>query len=280
MDVITRKLSLISLTKRLKGEGKTIGFVPTMGALHAGHLSLVRSARSENDVVVASVFVNPTQFNDKDDLENYPRSPEQDVALLEESGCDYAFLPTVEDIYPEEDMRVFDFGYAGSVMEGERRPGHFNGVARVVSKLFDAVTPHRAYFGQKDFQQVVIIKQLVQQLHYDVEIVTCPIVREADGLAMSSRNALLSAELREKAPLIYRTLKEAAGMAASIGVEELKAWVRKKIDECPGLKTDYFEIVDSIGLRPVQSWQESGVKVGCVAVYAGKIRLIDNVVIA
>jgi pantoate--beta-alanine ligase len=251
-----------------------------MGALHAGHLSLVKRARKENDVTIASVFVNPTQFNDKNDLENYPRSPEQDVALLEESGCDYAFLPGVEEIYPEEDKRVFDFGYAGSVMEGERRPGHFDGVARVVSKLFDIVNPDRAYFGQKDFQQVVIIRQLVQQLHYNVEIITCPIVRETDGLAMSSRNALLSAEQRACAPHVYQTLKRAAEMATSTSVEELKAWVTREIDTSPCLKTDYFEIVDSVGLRPVRSWQEEGEKVGCVAVHAGKIRLIDNIVIA
>jgi pantoate--beta-alanine ligase len=280
MDVITRKLSLISLTERLRDEWKTIGFVPTMGALHAGHLSLVKKSKEENDITIASVFVNPTQFNDKDDLENYPRSPERDVALLKECGCDYAFLPGMEEIYPDEDTRTFSFGYAGSVMEGERRPGHFNGVAQVVSRLFDIVSPDRAYFGQKDFQQVVIIRQLVQQSRYNVKIVVCPTVRETDGLAMSSRNALLSTDQRASAPRIYQTLKRAAEMTASTGVQELKAWVTREIDESPYLKTDYFEIVDSVELRPVQSWQEAGEKIGCVAVHAGKVRLIDNIIIA
>jgi pantoate--beta-alanine ligase len=279
MDVITKKMSLTSLTERLKSEGKRVGFVPTMGALHAGHISLVKACKQANDITIASIFVNPTQFNDKDDLARYPRSPEQDIALLKESGCDYAFIPSVEEIYPEEETRTFHFGYIENVMEGAKRPGHFNGVAQVVSRLFDIVSPHRAYFGQKDFQQVAIVRRLVQQLHYNIEIVTCPIVREPDGLAMSSRNLLLTPEQRANASHIYQTLQKSTRMIASFDVEELKAWVIQKINENPCLETDYFDIVDNIELRPVRSWQENNVKVGCVAVYAGKIRLIDNITI-
>jgi pantoate--beta-alanine ligase len=279
MDVITSKSSLTSLIERLKGEGKEIGFVPTMGALHAGHLSLVKASKQDNDITIASVFVNPTQFNDKEDLRRYPRTPEADRALLEGSGCDYTFMPSVEEMYPEEETRAFRFGYVETVMEGARRPGHFSGVAQIVSKLFDIVSPHRAYFGQKDFQQVAIIRQLVRQLHYTLKIITCPIVREPDGLAMSSRNALLDPAQRESAPRIYRALQKAVELAASLEVEEVKARVVQEINETPCLETDYFEIVDSVELRPVKSWRESGSKVACVAVYAGNVRLIDNIII-
>ena len=280
MDVITRNLSLISLTRRLKSEGKSVGFVPTMGALHAGHLSLVKASREANDVTIASVFVNPAQFNDRADLERYPRSPARDVELLLENGCDHAFLPPVEEIYPpgEERGREFDPGPAGQVMEGARRPGHFEGVTRVVSRLFDLVSPRRAYFGLKDFQQVVIVKSLARQFYRDVEIVACPIVREPDGLAMSSRNALLSPGERASAPRVYRTLLQASRLAGTLGVEELKRWVKREIDKDPLLETEYFEIVDGVEARPVLSWEEEGEKVGCVAVRAGNVRLIDNVI--
>jgi pantoate--beta-alanine ligase len=280
MEVITERLPLIALAERLKREGREIGFVPTMGALHEGHLSLVRRCRQENGVAVASVFVNPTQFNDEEDLRRYPRTPERDFELLEGCGCDYVFAPGVSEVYPEVDTRVFSFGYAEEVMEGARRPGHFNGVAQVVSKFFDMIGPRRAYFGQKDFQQVAIIRQLVERSGYDVEIVTCPIVREPDGLAMSSRNMLLPPACRKNVPHVFRTLQGAIELAHSLDVERVKEWTVGEIDRNPYLRTDYFEVVDSVGLHPVRSWNEEGVKIGCVAVFAGDVRLIDNVVIA
>ena len=206
-------------------DNKQVGFVPTMGALHAGHLSLVKRCREENDVCVVSVFVNPTQFNDKHDLETYPRTLDKDCALLETAGCDYVFAPSVEEMYPEPDTRTFDFGTVSAVMEGARRPGHFNGVAQIVSKLFYAVEPNRAYFGEKDFQQIAVIRAMVKQLQIPVEIVACPIVREADGLALSSRNVRLTPEQRQKAPLIARTLKESVTFAAGKSVQEVIDYV-------------------------------------------------------
>ena len=201
-----------------------MGLVPTMGALHEGHISLVKACKKGNDIAVVSVFVNPTQFNDKEDLKRYPRTLDKDVALLEKNGCDYVFAPSVEEMYPEEDTRVFNFGYVESVMEGAKRPGHFNGVGQIVSKLFDIVRPHRAYFGMKDFQQIAVIKNMVKQLHYDLEIVSCPIIRETDGLAMSSRNTLLEPEYRKNAPHIHKVLEEATHLTSQMNVEELKKY--------------------------------------------------------
>ena len=255
-----------------------MGLVPTMGALHEGHISLVKTCKEGNDVAVVSVFVNPTQFNDKEDLKRYPRTLDKDVALLEKNGCDYVFAPSVEEMYPEEDTRVFNFGYVESVMEGAKRPGHFNGVGQIVSKLFDAVQPHRAYFGMKDFQQVAVIKNMVKQLHYNLEIVPCPIIREADGLAMSSRNTLLEPEYRKNAPHIHAVLQEATKLTSEMSVDELKQWVTEEINKNPYLEVEYFEIVDDTELKTIRDWKENNVKVGCVAVYAGKIRLIDNIV--
>ncbi len=262
---------------REKAEGKKIGFVPTMGALHDGHLSLVKKASECCDVVVVSVFVNPTQFNDQQDLKRYPRVLYKDIALLETTACAYVFAPSVIEVYPEEDKRVFDFGHLDKVLEGAFRPGHFNGVAQVVSRLFAIVEPDKAFFGQKDFQQIVIIKEMVRQLKLNVEIVPCPIVRQDDGLALSSRNALLSEEQRKSAVLISKTLSEARNIASSKSVEELKQWVKDQIDSDPLLKTEYFEIVDDIHFMPVLSWSDPVNKVGCIAVYVGKIRLIDNI---
>lgn len=254
-----------------------IGFVPTMGALHAGHRSLVERARTENATVVVSVFVNPTQFNDKNDLVRYPRTPEADARLLEEAGADYVLMPSVEEIYPEPDARQFDFGAVDKVMEGATRPGHFNGVAQVVSRLFDIVRPARAYFGEKDFQQIAVIKAMVEQLSLPVEIVECPIVRGEDGLALSSRNALLDAEHRAAAPHIYRVMQQCAERSRSMTPAELRTWVAAEIERNPLLKVVYFDAVDAATMQSVESWEQSPRIQGCIAVMAGEIRLIDNI---
>ena len=254
-----------------------IGFVPTMGALHNGHRSLVERARKENDTVVVSVFVNPTQFNDKNDLKNYPRTPEADCAVLESAGADIVFMPSVEDIYPEPDTRVFDFGLVDKVMEGATRPGHFNGVAQVVSRLLALVNPARAYFGEKDFQQIAVIKAMVEQLNIDIEIVECSIVRGEDGLALSSRNELLTPEHRAAAPHIYATIKQCAKKMESMSPAELTEWVVATIDSNPLLKTIYFEAVDARTMQRVERWSDSERIQGCCAVQAGAIRLIDNI---
>ncbi|MBR5853186.1 MAG: pantoate--beta-alanine ligase [Alistipes sp.] len=254
-----------------------IGFVPTMGALHNGHKSLVERARKENDTVVVSVFVNPTQFNDKNDLKNYPRTPEADCAVLESAGADIVFMPSVEDIYPEPDTRVFDFGLIDKVMEGATRPGHFNGVAQVVSRLFTMVNPRRAYFGEKDFQQIAIIKAMVEQLNIDIEIVECAIVRGEDGLALSSRNELLTPEHRAAAPHIYATISQCAEKMKTMTPQELTEWVVATIDSNPLLKTIYFEAVDAKSMQRVEKWSDSERIQGCCAIQAGQIRLIDNI---
>lgn len=254
-----------------------IGFVPTMGALHEGHISLVSRARRECDTVVVSVFVNPTQFNDKTDLKNYPRTPEADAAMLAAAGVDFVLFPTVEEIYPEPDTRVFDFGKIDKVMEGATRPGHFNGVAQVVSRLFAIVEPDKAYFGEKDFQQIAVIRAMVRQLGLRVEIVDCPIVRDSDGLARSSRNMLLDKEHRAAAPHIYEVLSAAVGKVGEMSPAELSAWVTREVERNPLLKVIYFQAVDALSMQQVQSWDESERVQGCIAVQAGAIRLIDNI---
>ena len=256
---------------------KTIGFVPTMGALHQGHISLVELARKECDTVVVSVFVNPTQFNDKNDLKHYPRTPEADAALLEAAGVDYVLFPSVEEIYPEPDTRVFDFGQIDKVMEGATRPGHFNGVAQVVSRLFNIVEPTKAYFGEKDFQQIAVVRAMVAQLNLKVEIVDCPIIRDTDGLARSSRNTLLTAEHRVAAPHIYEVLSAAVAKVGELTPAELKAWVTAEVDKNPLLKVIYFEAVNALTMQSVDSWNECERIQGCIAVQAGDIRLIDNI---
>ncbi len=268
------------LQEKLEGlrSSGSVGFVPTMGALHHGHLSLVSKAVTENTSVVVSIFVNPTQFNDPNDLKHYPRTLEADLTLLQPTGCQLIFAPEPEEIYPEPDTRKFSFGNLEKVMEGEHRPGHFNGVAQIVSKLFEIVKPDKAYFGQKDFQQLAIIKNMVKQLGLYVEIIPCPIIREASGLAMSSRNELLSAEERQEAALIYQTLSEAQKLKNQKSVNEVKELVTEKINQSPWLTVEYFEVVDDENLQPVDSWDENNTKVGCIAVYCGKVRLIDNVV--
>ena len=254
-----------------------VGFVPTMGALHEGHLSLVKQAKKESDIVIASIFVNPTQFNDPRDLENYPRTLDEDLSLLASLETDAVFIPGVNDIYPEKDTRVFDFGNLENVMEGKFRPGHFNGVAQVVSKLFDLVKPHKAFFGQKDFQQLMIIKKLVEILNYPVEIIACPIIREKDGLAMSSRNRLLTPEQRAHAPIIHETLTLALSKKNRFTVAEMESWVITTINNDPFMEVEYFEIVNSDTLTPLGSWKDICPKIACVAVKIGSIRLIDNV---
>lgn len=254
-----------------------IGFVPTMGALHAGHRSLVERARRECATVVVSVFVNPTQFNDKTDLKNYPRTPEADLRLLEEVGADYVFMPSVEEVYPEPDTRTFDFGMIDKVMEGATRPGHFNGVAQVVSRLFDLVKPAKAYFGEKDFQQIAVIREMVRQLRIPVEIIPCPIVRGEDGLALSSRNTLLDTDHRTAAPCIYKVLKAAVEKSHQTTPDQLAAWVTAQVESNPLLKVIYFQVVDAATMQQVRTWEESPAIQGCIAVQAGDIRLIDNI---
>ena len=254
-----------------------VGFVPTMGALHAGHRSLVEKARKECETVVVSVFVNPTQFNDKNDLKHYPRTPEADEALLEAAGADIVFMPSVEEIYPEPDTRIFDFGQIDKVMEGATRPGHFNGVAQVVSRLFDMVNPAKAYFGEKDFQQIAVIKAMVAQLGLKLDIVECPIIRDEDGLALSSRNTLLTKEHRAAAPHIYATIKQCAEKMQAMTPAELSAWVTAEVESNPLLKVIYFQAVDALSMQQISAWSESERVQGCIAVQAGDIRLIDNV---
>lgn len=260
-----------------KQDNKRIGFVPTMGALHDGHLSLVKRCVQENDVCVVSVFVNPTQFNDKHDLEAYPRTLDEDCVLLEPAGCKYVFAPSPEEMYPEPDTRVFDFGTVSDVMEGARRPGHFNGVAQIVSKLFYAVEPDNAYFGEKDFQQIAVIRAMVKQLDIPVKINACPILREADGLALSSRNVRLTPGQRQKAPFIARTLKESTTFVPGKSVQEVIDYVVNTINSDPEMEVEYYEIVDGNTLVSIKNWSDTDYPVGCITVYCGKVRLIDNI---
>ena len=261
----------------LRKEGKTIGLVPTMGALHAGHASLVKRAVAENDVVVVSDFVNPTQFNDKNDLLKYPRTLDADCKLLEECGASFVFAPSVEEIYPEPDTRQFSYAPLDTVMEGKFRPGHFNGVCQIVSKLFLIVEPTRAYFGEKDFQQLAIIREMVRKYPFNLEIVGCPIVREADGLALSSRNARLSDEQRIQALQISKTLFASVEYAQTHPLAETKAFVESAISTAEGLRLEYFEIVDGNSLQTVCDWKDGSYIVGCITVFCGEVRLIDNI---
>ena len=273
-----RVVSVNELRRALAGTDPAgIGFVPTMGALHAGHRSLVERARRECPTVVVSVFVNPTQFNDKNDLKTYPRTPEADERLLEAAGADIVFMPTVEEVYPEPDTRSFDFGEIDKVMEGATRPGHFNGVAQVVSRLFALVQPARAYFGEKDFQQIAVVRAMVGQLQLPVEIVECAIVRDSDGLALSSRNTLLDPEHRAAAPHIYATLRRAVEASQQMSPAELTAWVKAEVERNPLLKVIYFEPADARTMQTVKAWDDAERIQGCIAVQAGSVRLIDNI---
>lgn len=262
-----------------KSQKRSIGLVPTMGALHKGHISLVEKCSKENDITVVSIFVNPTQFNDKKDLERYPRTLEADCKLLGNIKVDIVFAPSVEEIYPEPDTRTFSYPPTDTVMEGKYRPGHFNGVCQIVSKLFDFVEPDKAYFGEKDFQQVAVIKAMVKDKKYSIEIIQCPIIRENDGLALSSRNALLTSQERLIAVNISKVLKNSIEYSLSHSLNETREWVINQINSTEGLKIEYYEIVDGETLESIENWEDSNNIVGCITVFCGStpIRLIDNI---
>lgn len=277
MNIVNKISELRLALDECRGRGCSIGLVPTMGALHEGHASLVRRSVAENDVTVVSVFLNPTQFNDPKDLERYPRTLEADCELLDACGADIVFAPGVEEIYPEPDTRCFSYPPTDSVMEGAMRPGHFNGVCQIVSKLFSYVEPDKAYFGEKDYQQIAVIRRMVADLGFGLEIVPCPVIRQSDGLAMSSRNTLLSDEERQTAANIYRVLNESRTL--SLTVQQTHDYVVNEIDAIPMLEVQYFNIVDGDTLADVSSWDEAQSVVGCITVFCGEkpIRLIDHI---
>ena len=280
MKVINKTSDLQAIIEQLKNDGKSIGLVPTMGALHKGHLSLVKNSISNNDITVVSIFVNPTQFNNPNDLASYPRTVEKDLELLQTVGCDVVFAPEADDIYSksETDSRFeFDFEGLDMVMEGKFRPGHFNGVVQIVSKLFDLVRPDRAYFGEKDFQQLAIIRLMTRRYNLPIEIVPCPIVREDSGLALSSRNSLLKDNEKQVAQHIYAVLNESRQFVPQTEVEELKQCVIAAIEQKPELKVEYFDIVDGHTLKSIGKWDECDYVVGCITVFCGNVRLIDNI---
>ena len=279
MKVFNKIVDLQNALFLARKQGKKIGLVPTMGALHEGHASLITKSIGENDITVVSVFLNPTQFNDQSDFDRYPRTLEADSRLVEACGADYIFAPSVKDIYPSPDARHFEFPPVTTVMEGERRPGHFNGVCQVVSRLFYIVRPDSAYFGEKDWQQIAVVKQLAKYINSNVRIVECPIIRDPDGLAKSSRNSLLTKEERAIAPAIYQILRESIGYAETHSLKETRNMVVECINAIPELEVEYFEIVDGDSLLPVENWERSEYIVGCITVYCGKtpIRLIDHI---
>ena len=277
MEIVHTVSDLQAALAALRAQEKSVGLVPTMGALHGGHASLVKRSVAENDATVVSIFVNPTQFNDKNDLAKYPRTLEADCALLDGCGATIAFAPSVEEVYPEPDTRRFSYAPLDTVMEGKYRPGHFNGVCQVVSKLFDMVKPDRAYFGEKDFQQLAIIREMVRQMRFPLQIVGCPIVREADGLALSSRNKRLTPEQRTQALQISQTLFASVDYAKSHTVLETKQFVENRIAQAPGLRLEYFELVDGNTLQAIARWEDTDYPVGCITVFCGEVRLIDNI---
>ena len=279
MKVFSKIVDLQNALFDERKAGRTVGLVPTMGALHEGHASLVRSSVKDNAVTVVSVFVNPTQFNDKNDLKNYPRDLDADCRLLEDCGADYVLAPSVEEMYPTRDTRHFEYPPVSTVMEGAHRPGHFNGVCQVVSRLFYIVRPDRAYFGEKDWQQIAVVKAMVRQLQLPVQIVECPIVREADGLAKSSRNTLLAPDERAIAPAIYKALKDSLDYARHHSLKDTHDKVVADINAVEGLDVEYFSIVDGNTLQDIADWDASPYVVGCITVYCGKtpIRLIDHI---
>lgn len=276
MNIFT---SIKEIQSYLAHKDQSIGFVPTMGALHEGHLSLIRQAREENEVVICSIFVNPIQFNNPDDLKKYPRTFEEDCKMLESAGCDLVFYPGENEMYPEPVTEKYDFGTLETVMEGKFRPGHFNGVAVVVRKLFEIVHPDKAYFGLKDYQQLQIINAMVALVKSPVIIVPCPIIREPDGLAMSSRNRRLTAEIREIVPVIFKTLSSIADKKNHWTISQTKQWAIEQIEVFKPLKVEYFEIADSESLQPATEWNSFPGLVACTAVWAGEVRLIDNILI-
>ena len=277
MNIYKTTEELRSFVTEERKQGHRIAFVPTMGALHEGHLSLVRRALKENDCCIVSVFVNPTQFNNPRDLETYPRTLDADSRLLASIGTTALFVPEVETIYPEPDTRVFHVGAVAEVMEGKYRPGHFNGVMQVVSRLFNLVQPDCAYFGEKDFQQIAVLRAMAREIKSPVEIIACPIVREEDGLARSSRNTLLSEEGRAQAPNIYRILSESRTWCQELSPKAVIERATQLLDAIPTLRVEYFEIVDANTLQPITRWEDSSKPHGCITVYCGEVRLIDNI---
>ncbi|QNF32581.1 pantoate--beta-alanine ligase [Adhaeribacter swui] len=279
MQVITHLSEIKNITDNLRASGKIIGLVPTMGALHAGHLALLRAAVQHNTVTICSIFVNPIQFNNPEDYRLYPKTVDLDLALLQENNCDIVFMPLASEMYEHPAVLKFNFGALEQVMEGFYRPGHFNGVATVVSKLFHLIKPHRAYFGQKDLQQFAIIRQLVRDLSFDLELVCHSIVREPDGLAMSSRNQRLSPASRQLAPQLYEALQQAAGLikGKQMPLQEIKSQVNTFLQKYPAIKLEYFEIVDAETLQPIVDFVKPLAL--CLAAYLGDVRLIDNIVL-
>ncbi|MDD3320858.1 MAG: pantoate--beta-alanine ligase [Paludibacter sp.] len=278
MKTASTKKELSLLIEELKSTGKSIGFVPTMGALHRGHFQLVSRCVNENDICVVSIFVNPTQFNNAEDLKKYPRDVESDLELLRGAGCQIVFIPNASEIYNDNELKnrfEFDFGGLDKVMEGKFRPGHFNGVVQIVEKLFRYVQPNRAYFGEKDFQQLSIIHRMVKVLNFDIEIVDCPIVRGPNGLALSSRNERLTTEERKKAVEISKVLFESRNFVPDMNPENLKCRVIEEINKIDVLEVEYFDIVNTETLQTVENWESP--TVGCIAVFCGKVRLIDNI---
>ena len=279
MKIISSEYELIVFLSNYSKKG-SVGFVPTMGALHQGHISLVKKSLNQNDLSVCSIFVNPTQFNNKSDLKNYPNSLEEDLKLLEKSGCDVVFTPSVKEIYPNGlPTKVYDFGVLDKVMEGAVRPGHFNGLAMVVSRLFEIIQPQRAYFGEKDFQQLAIIRSLAAQKFKNIEIVPCSTLRENDGLAMSSRNLLLNTRYRTAAPRIYERLLTVQKRAKNTSVSELRSWMINSFKKDEDLILEYFEIADARSLKKSAHWSDFPKHIACLAVFAGTTRLIDNILL-
>lgn len=275
--LVIRKIKEIEKIIALEKEkGRTIGFVPTMGALHQGHISLIDYSKGQTDVTVCSIFVNPTQFNNPSDLTHYPRTPDADIAMLKAAGCDILYMPDVNDVYPENDKRKFNFGYLDTILEGAHRPGHFNGVAQVVSILLKGVKPHKAFFGSKDYQQVMVVKDLVKQLHLPVEIVACPILREPDGLAMSSRNTRLNPMERKIASHIPEWMQKANSIIKEQGITQAKDFISSQVSVVPLMKLDYYEVCDANTLEPIQEIKSGQEALALIALFVGKIRLIDN----
>lgn len=280
MEISRTVTDLEARVSAARADGKTVGLVPTMGALHKGHLSLVERARRENDFVVVSVFVNPTQFNNPSDLATYPRTEEADVALLRAAGVDVAFIPTADEVYGDTpDTRIFNLGSVAEVMEGAMRPGHFNGVAQIVSRLFAWTRPTRAYFGEKDFQQIAVIRRMAQVEGFDaIDIVACPIVREEDGLALSSRNVRLTPEQRAAAPAIHRVLTASVELAhKGASIDEVTTYVVGQLNAMPDVRVEYYSIVHPLTMQPVPAFDAVEHPVGCITVYFGEVRLIDNI---
>ncbi len=279
MEVIEQVGTLRQTVQALRCNGKSIGFVPTMGALHEGHLQLLRASAQENDITICSIFVNPTQFNNQNDYKLYPRTLEQDIELLKTVGCDYLFAPNAEEVYPEQTLLQFSFGVLESVMEGEHRPGHFNGVATVVSKLFNLVQPHKAYFGQKDLQQVAVVRQLIFGLSFNIELICYPTVREEDGLAMSSRNKRLDAEQRQIATHLYKVLQQAKATLKQQPVASIKQHVASYLQSIDQVHLEYFEIADPDTMQPVEDVSKAQQVALCIAAFVGEVRLIDNIIV-